>query len=93
MQILEGPARAVNDTLHRIMADERHFDIAIFEMAITESRMFEHWSMHYSSLDDGEPAMVEDCVDNFHTGSIVGGRAAIHVLNRAAEREAGLIAQ
>jgi len=48
VQCLEGPARAVNDTYHRIARDNRHSDIYIinFENGIS-SRSFAHWDLAY----------------------------------------------
>jgi hypothetical protein len=92
VQVLEGPSQKLSITLNQILADSRHRDVLIFEVAVAKDRMFENWSMHYSSLDDVEPQSVWDCVDSFRKGSILGGRSAIHALTLASERSVSRIA-
>tara|TARA_B100000902_G_C26861638_1_gene693328 strand:- start:112 stop:549 length:438 start_codon:yes stop_codon:yes gene_type:complete len=51
VQTLEGPAKAVNDTYHRIAKDKRHKDIMIlsYENDIPK-RSFAHWDLAYITL-------------------------------------------
>ena len=93
VQVLEGPSQNLMATLNGILMDRRHTDLMMFEIAVVKERMFENWSMHYSSLDEVEPAMVWNCVDSFRKGSISGGRSAVHMLTQAADRSVGLLAQ
>jgi hypothetical protein len=80
-------------TLNKILADRRHKDLFIFEIAVASERMFENWSMHYSSLDEVEPQMVWNCVESFRKGSMSGGRTAIHAMTLASERSTSQMAQ
>jgi hypothetical protein len=93
VQVLEGKFEKLTKTMNSILVDRRHKDVFIFEIAVAKERMFENWSMHYSSLDEVEPQMVWDCVDSFRKGSILGGRSAIHALTLASERSTSQVAQ
>ena len=93
VQVLEGDHGKLTPAMNRILVDHRHRDVFIFEIGLAKERMFENWSMHYSSLNDVEPQMVWDCVDSFRKGSMLGGLSAIHALTRASERTFSRIAQ
>jgi hypothetical protein len=46
-QVLEGPAEAVEQTFDRIQMDERHGDVVLLGVALTEERAFQSWSMAF----------------------------------------------
>jgi hypothetical protein len=76
VQVLEGPSRRLHSTLNRILADERHHDVFIFEVVVAPARIFGLWDMYYSSLDDVDLGVVWDCVEHFRTRSWLGGSIA-----------------
>jgi Sensors of blue-light using FAD len=45
LQLLEGPAEAVEATAKRIMADDRHVDMRILSRELGKDRLFPLWSM------------------------------------------------
>lgn len=50
MQVIEGEAQPVIDTLARIMADPRHHSITVLSEADTTEREFSRWSMGFKRL-------------------------------------------
>lgn len=50
MQVVEGEAQPVIDTLARIMADPRHHHITVLNEADIEEREFSRWSMGFRRL-------------------------------------------
>ncbi len=45
LQLLEGPAEAVEATCKRIMADDRHVDMRVLSRETVNERLFPQWSM------------------------------------------------
>lgn len=45
LQLLEGPRLAVTATIGRIIADDRHVEVAILHCGDASERMFADWSM------------------------------------------------
>jgi hypothetical protein len=45
MQMLEGPRAAVTETFGRILADDRHVDVALLHVGDTPERIFADWTM------------------------------------------------
>lgn len=54
LQLLEGPARGVGETLKRIGADPRHAQIKLISDIETSSRLFQQWNMA-GQQGDGQP--------------------------------------
>jgi len=52
LQILEGPADAVNDLFRRIVQDPRHSNVTLIEYTKAPFREFENWSMAYVHSDE-----------------------------------------
>ncbi len=50
MQVIEGEAQPVIDTLARIMTDTRHRDIVVLNEADIEQREFSRWSMGFRRI-------------------------------------------
>jgi hypothetical protein len=86
VQVLEGPSKRLHSTLNRILADERHHDVFIFEVVVTPARTFERWEMYYSSLDNVNPVVVWNCVEHFKKRSLLGGSLAIGMLAGASSQ-------
>ncbi|WP_338503952.1 BLUF domain-containing protein [Sphingomonas kaistensis] len=47
LQVIEGPAEAIEDLLSKIEADERHKGLVIFLRRIVQERSFGEWSMAF----------------------------------------------
>lgn len=58
LQILEGPAAAVNELYNRIVRDPRHADVTLLEYVKVPFREFEHWSMAYVRTDELAKALL-----------------------------------
>lgn len=52
LQILEGPASAVNQLYRRIVQDKRHVDVTLVEYTPVHQRDFARWSMAYIRTDE-----------------------------------------
>jgi len=51
VQVLEGPAAAIDDVWDRIASDDRHHTIVVVEEGETANRMFGDWSMGFKNVD------------------------------------------
>lgn len=58
LQILEGPAAAVNDLYNRIVRDPRHTQVTLLEYTRVPFREFENWSMAYIHTDEIAKALL-----------------------------------
>lgn len=63
IQVLEGPADAVRNTLIRIQRDERHTDLRVIERVPIGEREFAKWAMKASMLPAGVSALDFDYMD------------------------------
>lgn len=78
LQLLEGPAEAVEACFARILQDDRHLDVQLKVRREVESRLFPDWAMRHdpaqswmwsaTDVDDGaaERATGEDVIAIFH---------------------------
>ena len=51
MQFLEGPAQELDETFSRIKIDNRHTDIRILSVNLTDRRLFGSWKMRPQDLE------------------------------------------
>ena len=58
LQLLEGSAAAVDQTLERIARDRRHKNMTVLLRAPISSRSFVDWSMGFEPVDSGHPPAV-----------------------------------
>jgi hypothetical protein len=58
LQILEGPAEAVNELYNRIVKDSRHAQVTLLEYTRVPYREFENWSMAYIHTDEISQALL-----------------------------------
>ena len=58
LQIMEGPAEAVNDLYNRIVRDPRHTHVTLLEYTRVPFREFENWSMAYIRTDEIAQALL-----------------------------------
>jgi hypothetical protein len=52
LQVLEGPARAVNQLFNRIIRDDRHHDVELIAFEQIGPKYFDDWCMHLVDLFD-----------------------------------------
>jgi hypothetical protein len=57
LQVLEGPADAVDETLARIMQDKRHENIRLVCRVPVQDRLFERWPMAFLSEPELRPTL------------------------------------
>lgn len=55
MQLLEGPSQAVEATMERVTADQRHKGVIVLMDRQVESRLFADWSMGWRALARDHP--------------------------------------
>ncbi len=53
LQLIEGPAEAIDALYARIVEDDRHFDVRLLLSEEASGRMFPNWAM----LDDTAPSL------------------------------------
>lgn len=58
LQIIEGPAEAVNDLYNRIVRDPRHTQATLLEYVKVPFREFANWSMAYVRTDEIAKALL-----------------------------------
>ena len=51
MQFLEGPVQELDETFNRIKRDNRHADIRILRVNLTDRRLFGSWKMRPQDLE------------------------------------------
>lgn len=51
MQFLEGPVQELDETFNRIKIDNRHADIRILRVNLTDRRLFGSWKMRPQDLE------------------------------------------
>ena len=51
MQFLEGPVQELDETFNRIKIDNRHTDIRILRVNLTDRRLFGSWKMRPQDLE------------------------------------------
>src|SRR4051812_14067975 len=83
LQLLEGPARAIEAAYARIAVDPRHCDIRLLFADTISERLFPHWEM----LDDTAPSLSwspEAVADG--AIEVAGAAALLRVFSRLADR-------
>ncbi len=58
LQIIEGPAKVVNQLYNRIVLDSRHVDVTLIRYAEIQQRDFEDWSMAYVRSDEIDESLL-----------------------------------
>ena len=58
LQILEGPASAINELFRRIVKDPRHSAVTLIDYSHIPCRDFEHWSMASFRADELNGALL-----------------------------------
>lgn len=62
MQMLEGPATAVNNLFKRIEKDPRHENVERFFYRETDEAMFHSWYMAYKNIQDFRPELRNELI-------------------------------
>lgn len=68
MQVLEGEADALDETMRRILEDKRHHDVIVLEKEPILSRSFAEWSMGFRALEAADAASHEGFAPFFKNG-------------------------
>lgn len=63
IQVIEGPADAIDMLLDRLRRDPRHKDIRVLERAPVETRSFEAWSMASARITPAIQPLLDRVVD------------------------------
>lgn len=71
LQLLEGPAQAIDSLYQSILTDNRHMDVTLLSRAEVEARMFPDWAMlhdpahswHWSTEEVSKGAIVNASSD------------------------------
>ncbi len=86
LQVLEGPAEAVDATFRRIAADPRHRRIVNVERVAVQSRQFSHWAMRHVATGRASDRMVAQFLDELaHAPDATRARHAVALLQRLAD--------
>lgn len=64
LQLLEGPAAAVDRTYDRIKQDPRHFAAVTLDDREGDTRLFPEWAMGEAMLADGVPKTLLDRIED-----------------------------
>lgn len=90
IQVLEGPADAVEAVFERICRDTRHTDLQLVEFTANEARSFGGWAMaQFSTLSAGHPPIQKDFLASLPEQAVSDPDEAIRQLREALfEREA-----
>ncbi|KAA9009752.1 BLUF domain-containing protein [Histidinibacterium aquaticum] len=59
-QVLEGPKPAVLGRFNRILADWRHWEVAMVDAVPAATRVFDGWGMGYATPEDLSPALARE---------------------------------
>lgn len=85
VQVLEGPAAAVEVTFHRICEDDRHDDITVIELNAARERRFRDWDMMNCHATKTDVALLEQLGQDPFDPVWLSGDEALELLTRLAE--------
>jgi hypothetical protein len=63
LQLLEGPKEAVQNLYGKIATDNRHTSLKLLVKQNTTERLFENWSMAFTSIDDIDYKKMSELID------------------------------
>jgi len=92
LQCLEGSAREVNKLYRRIIRDDRHEDITLFEYVSVKERTFDEWTMACIRHDKVDRAILSKTrgPQKFDPFDMTAGEALTFLKNTVRERRAFL---
>lgn len=95
LQVLEGPASAVNKLYRNIVRDERHENVTLLEYVEIKQRDLEKWYMAYIHSDDIDQGILSKYSDRnvFDPFDMDARQALGFMVDIAREREAFLAQQ
>lgn len=77
VQVLEGPARAVEQTFEAICRDFRHDDVKLIDLVPTKERIFPEWSMAFLGVDAETKLKTREDLDEIRFLVGVNAREAV----------------
>lgn len=85
VQVLEGPAAAVEVTFHRICEDERHDDITVIDLKTADDRCFRDWHMMNCQANKSDVALLEQLGQDPFDPVWLSGDEALELLTTLAQ--------
>ncbi|MEQ7153971.1 BLUF domain-containing protein [Brevundimonas aurifodinae] len=67
IQVIEGPAEAIDALLDRLRVDPRHKDLRVIDRALVEQRSFDSWSMASARVTPEVEPLLDRIVDRLDT--------------------------
>lgn len=68
MQVLEGPAEAIDETMRRIHLDDRHQDVFVIRRHTIDEREFGQWSMGFRNISLADQTLLPHFTPYFSRG-------------------------
>lgn len=64
IQVVEGPAQALDSLLRRLESDPRHRDVTLLDRQPIDERLFSRWSMASARITPIHGAALDSLIDN-----------------------------
>ena len=77
VQVLEGPARAVEQTFEAICCDFRHDDVKLIDLVPIKERIFSEWNMAFLGIDSDTKVKTRDDLEEIRFLVGVNAREAV----------------
>lgn len=88
VQVLEGPAAAVERTFEAICCDFRHEDVKLIDLVPVKEALFPEWSMAYLGAGEAASVKLRGDLEEVHFLVTVNAREAIDQMRRLLTRDA-----
>ena len=85
VQVLEGPAAAVERTFEAICCDFRHEDVKLIDLVPVKERVFPDWSMAFLGGDDQTSLAMRDDLEEVRFLVGINAREALSLMRRLLE--------
>jgi len=85
VQVLEGPAAAVERTFEAICCDFRHEDVKLIDLVPVKERAFPQWSMAFLGADDQASLGMRDDLEEVRFLVGINAREAVSHMRRLLE--------
>ncbi len=86
LQLLEGPADAVQATYDRIAQDSRHADLAVISSGPADRRLFRDWNMGQHRLGAADAALLAEVGQETFDPARLDAETAVRLLTTAGGR-------
>jgi hypothetical protein len=82
VQVIEGPARAVEQTFEAICCDFRHDEVKLIDLVPIKERIFSEWSMAFLAIDAETKVKTRDDLEEIRFLVGVNAREALAQMRR-----------